>query len=97
MPCPKIDVPKSKKAKSKKPEIEPTPTPTPTPPVKTVSCSIEFRIYLDEVERITQAFLINLLVEVRKTGQQYASFFKEELASMVKKDSIRGPLRYPIR
>ena len=65
-PCPEIDVLKSKKAKSKKLEIEPTPTPT--PPVKTVSYSIEFRIYLDEVKRITQAFLVNLLVRVRKTG-----------------------------
>ena len=63
-PCPKIDVPKSKKAKSKKLEIELTLT----PPVKTISCSIEFRIYLDEVKRITQAFLVNLLVRVRKTG-----------------------------
>jgi hypothetical protein len=50
----KIDVPKSKKAKSKKLEIEPTLTPTPTlmPLVKIVSCSIEFRIYLDKVKRI---------------------------------------------
>jgi len=38
-PCPEIDVPKTKK-----PKIE--------PPVKIVSCSIEFRIYLDEVKRI---------------------------------------------
>ena len=38
-PCLKIDVPKTKK-----PKIE--------PPVKTVSYSIEFRIYLDEVKRI---------------------------------------------
>jgi hypothetical protein len=59
-------MPKSKKAKSKKLEIELTPTPT--PPVKIVSCNIEFRIYLDEVKRITQAFLVNLLVRVRKTG-----------------------------
>ena len=54
-PCPKIDVPKSKK-----PKIE--------PPVKIISCSIEFRIYLDEVKRITQAFLVNLLISVRKTS-----------------------------
>jgi hypothetical protein len=52
---------------------------------------------LDEVERITQAFLVDLPVGVRKTGQQYASFFEEELASMVEKDLIRGPLRHPIR
>ena len=38
-PCPEIDVPKTKK-----PKIE--------PPVKTVSYSIEFYIYLDEVKRI---------------------------------------------
>jgi hypothetical protein len=50
---------------------------------------------LDEVERITQAFLVDLPVGVRKTGQQYASFFEEELASMIEKDSIRGPLRHP--
>jgi hypothetical protein len=54
-PCFEIDVPKSKK-----PKIEPL--------VKIVSCSIEFRIYLDEVKRITQAFLVDLLVGVRKTG-----------------------------
>jgi len=52
---PKIDMPKSKK-----PKIEPL--------VKIVSCNIEFRIYLDEVKRITQAFLVNLLIRVRKTG-----------------------------
>ena len=38
-PCLKIDVPKTKK-----PKIE--------PPVKTVSYSIKFRIYLDKVKRI---------------------------------------------
>ena len=54
-PCPEIDMPKTKK-----PKIE--------PPVKTISCSIEFRIYLDEVKRITQAFLVNLPISVRKTG-----------------------------
>ena len=83
-PCPKIDVPKTKK-----PKIE--------PPVKIVSCSIEFRIYLDEVERITQAFLVDLPIGVRKTSQQYASFFEEELALIIEKDSIRGPLRHLIR
>ena len=54
-PCLKIDVPKTKK-----PKIE--------PPVKTVSCSIEFCIYLDKVKRITQAFLVNLPISVRKTS-----------------------------
>ena len=54
-PCPKIDMPKSKK-----PKIEPL--------VKIVSYNIEFRIYLDEVKRITQAFLVNLLIRVRKTS-----------------------------
>ena len=54
-PCPKIDM-----LKSKKPKIEPL--------IKTVSYSIEFRIYLDEVKRITQAFLVNLLIKVRKTS-----------------------------
>ena len=39
-PCPKIDVPKSKK-----PKIE--------PPVKIISYSIKFRIYLNKVKRIT--------------------------------------------
>ena len=38
-PCPEIDMPKTKK-----PKIEPL--------VKIVSCSIEFRIYLDKVKRI---------------------------------------------
>ena len=52
---PKIDMPKSKK-----PKIEPL--------VKIVSYSIEFRIYLDKVKRITQAFLVNLPISVRKTG-----------------------------
>ena len=74
-PCPKIDMPKSKK-----PKIEPL--------VKIVSYNIEFRIYLDEVKRITQAFLVNLPIKVRKTSQQYASFFKEELSLIIKKDSI---------
>ena len=54
-PCLEIDVPKSKK-----PKIEPL--------VKTISYSIKFRIYLDEVKKITQAFLVNLLIRVRKTG-----------------------------
>ena len=54
-PCLEIDVPKTKK-----PKIE--------PPVKTISCSIEFRIYLDKVKRITQAFLVNLPISVRKTS-----------------------------
>ena len=54
-PCPKIDM-----LKTKKPKIE--------PPVKIVSYSIEFRIYLDKVKRITQAFLVNLPISVRKTG-----------------------------
>jgi hypothetical protein len=68
-PCPKIDVLKSKKPKIGKLEIKLTPTLTPPlPPVKTISYSIEFRIYLDEVKRIMQAFLINLLVRVCKTG-----------------------------
>ena len=68
-PCPKIDMLKSKKLKIGKLEIELTPTLTPPPPpVKIVSCSIEFRIYLDEVKRITQAFLVNLLIRVRKTS-----------------------------
>ena len=66
MPCLKIDVPKSKKAKSKKLEIELMPMLMPL--VKIVSCSIEFYIYLDKVKRITQAFLVNLLIRVRKTG-----------------------------
>ena len=61
---PKIDMLKSKKAKSKKLEIKPTLTPL----VKIVSYSIEFRIYLNKVKRITQAFLVNLLIRVRKTG-----------------------------
>jgi hypothetical protein len=67
-PCPKIDMLKSKKAKSKKLEIELTLTLTLTPPVKIVSCNIEFRIYLNKVKRIMQAFFINLLIRVRKTG-----------------------------
>jgi hypothetical protein len=54
-PCPKIDV-----LKSKKPKIEPL--------VKIVSCSIKFRIYLDKVKRITQAFLVNLPIRVHKTS-----------------------------
>lgn len=52
---------------------------------------------MDEVERITQAFLVDLPIGVRKTGQQYALFFEEELALMIEKDSIRGPLRHPTR
>ena len=54
-PCPKIDM-----LKSKKPKIEPL--------IKTVSYSIEFRIYLDKVKRIMQAFLVNLPIRVRKTS-----------------------------
>jgi hypothetical protein len=54
-PCLKIDI-----LKSKKPKIEPL--------VKIVSYSIEFYIYLDEVKRITQAFLVNILIRVRKTS-----------------------------
>ena len=53
-PCPKIDMLKSKKLKIGKLEIELTLMLTPPlPPVKIVSYSIEFRIYLDEVKRIT--------------------------------------------
>ena len=63
--CPKIDIPKSKKAKIGKLEIEPTPPPL--PPAKIISYSIEFHIYLDKVKRITQAFLVNLLIRVYKT------------------------------
>ena len=54
-PCLKIDV-----LKSKKPKIKPL--------IKTISCSIEFYIYLDKVKEITQAFLVNLPIRIRKTG-----------------------------
>jgi hypothetical protein len=54
-PCPKIDM-----LKSKKPKIEPL--------IKTISYNIEFRIYLNKVKRITQAFLVNLLIRARKTS-----------------------------
>ena len=65
-PCFEIDVPKSKKAKIKKLEIKLTPLPLPL--TKTISYSIKFCIYLNIVKSITQAFLINFPISVRKTS-----------------------------
>lgn len=63
--------------------------------IKVLCCSIQFRVYLDDIEKIIKTIIVNL-PNTNKTGQQYSQMFEEEINSLINRESIKGVLWHPL-